>query len=53
MLDIIGVAAGAALGTLPKLLPLKLLGVLGAEKLGATGAWKLLGAAGGTLNAAG
>ena len=42
-------SAGAALGTLPKLPPLKLPGVLGAPKLGAAGAWKLLGAAGAGL----
>ena len=41
-------AAAGLLDTLPKLLPPKLLGVLGAEKLGAAGAWKLLGAGLGT-----
>jgi len=47
-LDTNGLAAG--LGALPKLLPPKLLGVLGAlNPLGAAGAEKLLGAGLGTL----
>ena len=44
MLEYPTVAGAAARGALPKLLPPKLLGVLGAEKLGAAGALKLLGA---------